>query len=217
MTKISKRNAVWLLIGLFVGASVIIAAHFFTIKQYSVHYHANFGLYVNGQRDEFKSFTFYEEVSSCGGNERMNPKIRTHMHDKVNHVVHVHDEAATWGHFFANLGYTLGDSVLKTDAGIFTEDEDSEKVLSFLLNGKPIETVANKTIGDKDVLLISYGDESDSDLQKQFKTIKSDAGTYNETADPAACSGSKPLTTWEKLQQSVWSKSSSDDSGHSHN
>lgn len=216
MTKVSKRNLVWLAVGILSGALIIIAAHFFTIQQKSVHYHANFGLYVNGKRDEFKSFTFYEEVASCGGNDTMNPKIRTHMHNKVNYVVHVHDEAATWGHFFANLGYTLGDSVLKTDEGVFTESEGSENVLSFLLNGKPIETVANKTIGDKDVLLVSFGDETDSDLQKQYKTIKADAGKYDESADPAACTGTKSLTVWEKLQQSVWSKSSAEDSNHSH-
>lgn len=215
MSKISKRNIAWLFGGLLLGALIVVLAHFFTIKQSSVHYHANFGLFVNGKRDEFKSFTFYEEVASCGSNDVMNPKIRTHMHNNVNYVVHVHDAAATWGHFFANLGYTLGDTVLKTDDGVFVDGVDGKK-LSFLVNGKPVQAIANKTIGDEDVVLISYGNENDAGLQKQYKSIISNAKEYDETADPAACSGAKPLTFWQKLQQSVWSKSSSSSANHAH-
>jgi len=213
--KIHKKLLLGLCVGFLVGALTIIAAHFFTIKQTAVHYHANFGLFVNGTRDEFKNFTFYEEVASCGGNNAKNPKIRTHMHDNKNYVVHVHDAGATWGHFFSNLGYTLGDSVLKTDAGVFVDGQTSKK-LTFLVNGKPVQTLANKTIGDEDVVLISYGDENDAALQKQFQTITQDAKKFDETADPAACSGAKPLSFWDKLQQSVWSKSKSADQNHQH-
>lgn len=211
--KKNTKLAIGVGIGFLVGALTIIAAHFFTIKQTSVHYHANFGLFMNGKRDEFKNFTFYEEVASCGGNEVMNPKIRMHMHDNKNYVVHVHDAGATWGHFFANLGYTLGDSVLKTDDSLFVDGQNSKK-LTFLVNGKPVQTLANKTIGDEDVVLISYGNEDDAALQKQFKSITQDAKKFDETADPAACSGTKPFSFWDKLQQSVWSKSNTADQNH---
>jgi hypothetical protein len=204
MTKRHRHSILWLGIGLLVGILIIVTVRFFTIKDNHVHYHANFGLFINGKRDEFKSFTYYEEVSSCGGNDLMNPKIRTHLHDNKNSVVHVHDSAATWGHFFANLGYTLGNTLVKTDDGIYIDGQDGKK-LTFWLNGQPVSSVANKTIGDLDVLLVSYGDENTKDLRKQNDQIKKDAKTYDETADPSACSGSKPLTFWDKLQQSVWS------------
>jgi hypothetical protein len=213
--KIQKRNIAWLFLGLLLGALIIISAHFFTIKEESIHYHANFGLYVNGKREEFKSFGFYEEVTSCGGNNLNNPKIRTHMHDNKNYVVHVHDDAATWGHFFANLGFSLGDSVLETNKGVFLNDQDG-KQLTFTLNGERLDTIANRTIGNKDVLLINYGDEKEDTLKKQYDSITKDAAKYNKTADPAACSGSKPLTFTEKIQKSIWSKSEHSSENHKH-
>lgn len=210
--KLSKKHILLLIAGFLTGALAIITLHFVTLKQHTTHYHANFALYVNGKRDTFDNFTFYEEVAACGGNDTANPKIRTHMHDNKNSVVHVHDDAVTWGHLFANLGYTLGNTVLQTDDGTFTESGD--KKLSFIVNGEPVTSLANKTIGDQDVVLISYGSSSDELLKKQFASIKADAKTYDETADPSACSGSKPLSFWEKLQSSIWSKQES--SSHSH-
>lgn len=208
----TKKHGLILLAGLLIGALSIIGLHFVTLKQHSTHYHANFALYVNGKRDTFNNFTFYEEVSSCGANDTANPKIRTHMHDNKNSVVHVHDDAATWGHFFANLGYTLGNNVLQTDSGVFTNSGD--KKLSFIVNGKNVDSLANKVIGDEDVVLISYGSSTDAQLNKQYDTIRKDAKTYDENADPAACSGSKPLSFWEKFQSSIWSKQES--ASHSH-
>lgn len=209
------HKSAWLLLGVLLGALTIVAVHFFTISDDSVHYHANFGLYINGERDEFKGFGFYEEVSSCGGNNLNNPKIRTHLHDNKNALVHVHDDAATWGHFFANLGYSLGDTVLETRKGVYVNGQDGN-TLQFRLNGKPIDSVANKTIGDKDILLVTYGDEDEARIKQQESSIAKDAGKYDETADPAACSGSKPLTFSEKLQRSIWSKTDHSSENHSH-
>lgn len=203
--KINKQNFVMLGVGVFVGALGIITAHFVTIKQTNVHYHANFGLYINGKRDEFNNFGYYEEVTSCGGNDLQNPKIRVHMHDNINYVVHVHDSAVTWGHFFANLGYTLGDNLISTkDGSLYVDGQDGKK-LTFLLNGDPITSVANRTIGDDDVLLVSYGTENDQAIQKQYESIIQDAKHYDENADPASCSGAKPPSFWDKLERSIWS------------
>ena len=210
--KLHKKQVLLVLAGFLTGALAIITLHFVTLKQHSTHYHANFALYVNDKRDTFDNFTFYEEVASCGSNDGGNPKIRVHLHDNKNSVVHVHDDGVTWGHLFANLGYTLGNNVLQTDAGVFTNSTD--KKLSFIVNGEPVSSLANRVIGDRDVVLISYGSSTDAQLKKQYDSIKADAKTYDETADPAACSGSKPLSFWEKLQSSIWSKQES--GSHSH-
>src|SRR5687767_1251717 len=116
---VSKRQLVRVLACFLVGMLWLLAIRFVLIAKIETHYHANFAVYVNGQREEFDNFSFYEEVQACGGDEINNPRTRVHMHDKVNHVVHVHDNAATWGHFFANLGYGLGSNYLKTGDGIF--------------------------------------------------------------------------------------------------
>lgn len=174
---------------------------FVFLQKYEVHYHANFAVFINGERLPFDKFTFYEEVEACGGNGIDSPKIRAHMHDQKNHVVHVHDNGATWGHFFANLSYVLGNDFIQTDGGLHIEDETNN--LTFLLNGEETSTVFNRTIGNEDVLLISYGSESEDQLRGQFNQIERDAAVYNEQDDPSACSGGKPFTVAERFKQAL--------------
>lgn len=187
--------------GFVLGSLWLIALRFATYKNDAVHYHANFALYVNGQRDPLDSFTFYEEVQACGSDEVNNPRTRVHLHDKINHVAHVHDAAATWEHLFANLGYTLGNDVLKTDAGVFIDDVEG-KELTFILNGQPVEGVANNTIRSEDVLLINYGTEDTATLQARYDGITKDAADYNKRNDPSACTGTKPTSFGERLKKS---------------
>ncbi len=167
-----------------------------------MHYHANFALYINGSKDEFKSFTFYEEVAACDANSQDNPKVRTHMHDQKNHLIHVHDGGVTWGQFFANLGYTLGDDLVQTDNGIYITGDDGNK-LSFVLNGNPTTTIANQHINSEDTLLINYGKDNQATLDKRYGGITRDAGQANLTKDPAACSGGHEFTFWSRLTQAL--------------
>lgn len=188
-----------LLTGIVLGALVVLGIRFATLKHEHVHYHANFALYSNGVRDPFKNFTYYEEVASCAGNDVSNPKIRVHMHSNISHVVHVHDNAVTWSHFFSNLGYTVGNDLIKTSDGVYINGQDDKK-LQFVLNGETVQTIANRAIGDRDVLLISYGNEDDAAIKQQYNSIQSDAKHYDETADPAACSGDKTLNFTTRLK-----------------
>ena len=179
----------------------VVAVRFAVIQKDEVHYHANFAVFVDGEREPFDLFTFYEEIESCGGNGVDSPKIRAHMHDQIDHVVHVHDDGATWGHFFANLSYVNGDTVFMTADSTYVEDDDTQIV--FWLNGEEVQTTANRTIGDEDVLLISIGSSTDEELQNQYDQIDQDADFYNENDDPSACSGGKPFTVGERFKAAV--------------
>jgi len=196
----NRRLILVSLVGVFVGIFSLFAVRFIVLKNTAVHYHANFGLYINGQRDEFKSFAFYEEIQSCSADEINDPKTRAHLHNQNNHVIHVHARAATWGHLIDNLGYTLGDNVVKTDQGVFVDGVDS-KHLNLVLNGQKVKDLANRTINSEDVALISYGSETETELQQQYKAIPRDAGEFNRNPDPASCGGSKPLSTKERLRK----------------
>jgi hypothetical protein len=177
-------------IGLILGALVVFGLRFSLIKNDHVHYHANFALYINGERDEFKAFTFYEEVAACEADHANNPKARTHMHDQVNNIAHVHDNGATWGNFFENLGYTLGDNLIKTDQGVFIDGAEGKK-LTFIVNGQKVPTLANRVIQSEDAVLISYGNDDETVLQIQQMSVTKNAHEFNLKADPAACSGQK--------------------------
>ncbi len=178
------------------------AIRFVTLKNTDVHYHANFALYINGQRDDFKSFTFYEEVQACTLNDPDNVKSRVHMHDQRPGLLHVHAHGVTWGQFFDNLGYTLGDKVVVTDNGIYGDGQDGNH-LSFILNGTAVQTVADRVIKSEDKLLINYGQDDDKTLQDRSKTVPIDAAKANSTPDPATCSGSHNLTFADRLKKSL--------------
>lgn len=191
----------------FAGIVAFIAFRYATFKSDQVHYHANFALYINDQRDPFKSFTFYEEVSACSSNDVDNPKTRVHMHDQNSGLVHVHAHGVTWGQFFDNLGYTLGDNLVKTDNGVYIDGQNGN-TLTFILNGQKVSDVADRVIKSEDRLLINYGNDDAKTIQKHYDSVPTDAHKANTEHDPAACSGGVELTSWQRLKQAAGFNSS---------
>lgn len=196
----SKRITL-LLIVFLLGVVSAFWARFALVEKEQVHYHANFALYVNGKRDEFKNFTFYEEETACSSDHESDPRTRVHMHDQENGVVHVHSPGATWGHFFANLGYTLGDKVLATNDGIYADGQNGK--LHFILNGESVKSVENTIIGNEDTLLIDFGDTDSAVLKKRFESIENKAHEHNEEDDPATCSGSEAEPFGERFKRTL--------------
>lgn len=177
---------VLLLIGFIVGVLWLGAVRYFTVQPEETHYHANFGVFIDGKREEFKSFTYYEEIAACSTAFADNPKGRTHMHDQVNDVIHVHDKAVTYADFFASLDWTLGPTFVRTADGLV--QNTNEKSWAFILNGQRISRPDTVVIGDKDKLLVSYG-TADTDFSAQYNQIANTAEEVDAKSDPATCSG----------------------------
>lgn len=187
--------------GFILGALWFVAFRFLSYQDRRIHYHGNFAVYINGQREAFKSSTFYEETQACSADE-IGPKSRVHLHDQNSHVVHVHDEGATWSHLFANLGYGLNGKSIQTDEGVFVADVNGNE-LTFVLNGQKVANPSNEVIRSEDVLLINYGKDSEQVLQQRYDQITKDAAEYNTKSDPSACAGSKPITWVERLKIAI--------------
>lgn len=200
MIKISKKQAVSLGIAFSLGVFWLFAIRFVTVQKKEVHYHANFAIFIDNERLPLDTFTYYEEVLACFDGEGSTPQTRVHMHEKVNHIVHVHDNAVTWGHFFANLGMTNGDTVFRNGQNIYSEQNGYD--VRFLLNGEEVKATANRVIQNEDVLLVSISQNKD-DLQKQYDQIMKDAGDYNDRLDPSSCSGGKPFTLSERFKEAL--------------
>ena len=196
----NKKQLAYLLVAFLLGVVWFGAVRALTLKQTSVHYHANVAIYVNGVRDPLDSFTQYEEVQACSGNDAENPRGRAHLHKPNNDVVHVHDNAVTWSAFFANIGYGVTNKALTNTQGTFVDGTDAKK-LTFILNGQKVDTITNRIIGNTDTLLVSYGSEDAQGLQKQYDDIRKNAAEVNTQFDPASCSGTKPLTMWDRVTQ----------------
>ncbi|CAN5665493.1 hypothetical protein BH23PAT2_BH23PAT2_00560 [soil metagenome] len=198
---LSKRIIVAGLAGLLVGVIGLTAVRFVLASDDTVHYHANFAVYIDGQRELFDNFTFYEEIQACGDDYANNPRARAHMHDRINHIIHVHDEAVTWGNFFENIGYTLSNDAFVIDGDVYTNTTGQQ--LSFVLNGQQAKTVANQVIRSEDVLLIDVGQADEPELQQRYDEIQKNAAEYNQKDDPSSCSGGKGLTTAERFQHAI--------------
>ncbi|MGE5596527.1 MAG: hypothetical protein ACM3S1_10900, partial [Hyphomicrobiales bacterium] len=67
-----------------------------------IHEHADFALYIRGERFDFGQPQF---VST--NNRELSPNV--HIHDPRHNVVHVHREGTTWDEFFLSLGFELSD------------------------------------------------------------------------------------------------------------
>ena len=188
-------------VSLFLGAAIVLGIRFITFKVDAIHYHANFAVYVNGQRQEFKGAQYYSEVEMCTLNNTVQPNERAHMHDNINNVVHVEDHAVTWGQFFTNLGWIMGPTFIASpDGTIYSENGNSK--LHLTLDGQDYTDLGgmqNVVIKDKDKLLVSYGEETESLLKQQYSAIPSTAQKYDETKDPVSCSGNHETSMHDRL------------------
>lgn len=201
-----KRKVALLSVLIFVlGFMSAVAVRFILVDRHETHYHANFALYINGQKEDFNNFNYYEEISSCSSADHGSPKSRVHMHNKENSVIHVHDDGVTWSHFFNNLGFTLSDKALITKDKIYIPEEttDSSAKLRFILNGKLVNFVSNETIKSKDALLIDYSKDTDEELQKRYEAIIKNAQEYNSKQDPNTCAGGGTEKFSDRLKRTL--------------
>lgn len=207
MTDDTPRRAVfftsqwaYLIYGLLLGALIILGIRFFTYNPHKVHYHANFAVYINGQQELFKDPTYYEEVALCNTGT-MTPQARTHMHDEQAGVIHVHDEAVTWGQFFENLGWEIGPDFLHTRDKLYVSDDTNR--LNIMLNGQNLTGVTNITdqvIQDRDRLLVSFGNADQTTLDKEYKTVPDNAAEVDRRNDPSSCAGADTVTFKTRLE-----------------
>ena len=170
--------------------------------QESSHYHADLHLYINSQRQAFDNPSFYEETSACSAANESKPSSRAHMHDDVGSLIHVHDQAVTYGHFFDNLGFGLSDKVLETREQAYVDGMAGQ--LRFILNGKPVQYLANRVIASEDVVLIDWSNDSPALLLERYEKIPRLADEANRLQDPAGCAGGgEAPSLWHSLRRSL--------------
>jgi|GEM_PF-788089 hypothetical protein len=181
-----KTFMVLVAIGFLGGVVWFIGMRFLLVSSPETHYHANFAVYIKGVREDFTLPTYYEEVAACTSSYVNNPKGRVHMHGKVNDVIHVHDKRVTYGHFFQNIGWNVGDEYIASLDALYQSSEQYK--LRYFINGKEVDNITNRVIGNLDKLLVSY-DTPSADLADQINTVTSTANKVNEYQDPAGCGG----------------------------
>jgi hypothetical protein len=157
---------------------------------HQVHYHANWAIFVNGQRAIMTDDKYMEPLVACQlDGAYVDPQQRVHMHENNHDVVHVHHPGVTWGHLMTNLDMTFGKDYFITDDGVLYYNQEGS-TMKYILNGTSIPSPHNRVIDKNDQLLISYGPESATEvIQAQFNQLSTDAHEHNGKHDPASCSG----------------------------
>lgn len=198
-----KHPATLIAVGILIGAGALLAVRFITYSPEHTHYHANFAVYINGRREEFKSKQYYQEVSICNATSGITiPQQRAHMHDDINSLVHVHDHAVTWGQFFENIGWLVGPDLIETANGTKYIADGSDK-LHIIINGQDytdLTAITDTVIKDRDRLLVSFGNIDQPTLSKEFKSVPATAKHYDESKDPASCAAGEAVTTKQRLE-----------------
>ena len=198
-----KHPVTALVSGIIIGTLVILGIRLATYSPERVHYHANFAVYLNGTREQFKSPRYYEEVAICSqGRGITTPEARAHLHDSDNSAIHIHDHAVTWGQFFNNIGWSIGPDFIQTDNGVSYREADASKLHIFINNQDytGLTSIANRVIKDKDRLLVSYGNQDDATLMKEAAVVPATAAAHDASKDPASCAGAEAVTFKERLQ-----------------
>lgn len=164
------------------------------------HYHANFAIFVAGERVDLSADRYMEEVAACHAGASILPRQRAHLHENVPDVAHVHHEGVTWGHLMANLGLGLGKGYLALDDGrVLTAGEG--RTLKLVLNERPQFEVHNQLIRSGDRLLVSFGPGSEADaIREQLPQVPATAEEYNRKQDPASCAGAHEATLGDRLR-----------------
>lgn len=198
---LDRGRTTLILVGALLGVIGLGALRFALVPmEEPTHYHANFALFVDGERVDLSADEYMEEVAMCVVGGTVAPRARAHLHNNDQDVAHIHHDGVTWGHLFTNLGFGLGDEYLAMDGGpILTVT--GGRTLKLVLNERPQISVHNEVIRSGDRLLISYGSETEAEvLRTQFPRVASDAEEFNELMDPAGCSGADEVTLWDRVR-----------------
>ena len=173
---------------------------------HTTHYHANWAVFVDGERLDLSGDRYMEEIGACTASyEGILPEQRVHLHENNADVVHVHHDGATWGALAANLDMALGEDFLHTaESGRYRSGADT--ALVFVLNGIQVPAVHNRVIGSGDRLLVSVTTADPRQvLEEEYPQVADDAEEYNAQMDPSSCTGGHgelPLLT--RLRLAFW-------------
>jgi len=130
-------------------------------------------MYLNGPR-----YNFSQEKYMSAENKSLSNFV--HLHDLNGKVIHQHASGITLGFFLETLGMKLTDTCLTLDDGT-AYCNSGNKILKLYVNGEANTGYENYDLQDEDRILLSYGAESEPQLQKQINFVSEEACIYSLT------------------------------------
>lgn len=143
------------------------------------HEHANFAVFINGEKFDFARPEFMHVKPCVGKNfllETTYAHTETpegdfadfsdviHMHDLDGGVIHVHEEGRTYHDFFDGIGMAVTESTFfDQEQNLYQDDANNE--IRFFLNGEEVDDIAATEVRNLDRVLITYGPRGRSEEQ----------------------------------------------------
>ena len=134
----------------------------------STHQHADVKVYINGKAIDFSQKKYQLAARFI------------HFEDGIGDVIHTHATGLTIGHLFKSLGGDINNNCLVLERSYCNSNDNK---LKFYVNGKPNNEYATYIIKDLDKILVSYGNESESEIKKQLNSITNLAAKYSSIED----------------------------------
>ena len=131
----------------------------------SVHNHADVKVYINDQSIDFSQRKYQVTTSFI------------HFEDGLGDVIHIHATGLTVVHLFKSVKGDINPNCIVLEDQSYC-NEDGKK-LKFYVDGKENNGFASYVIEDLDKILVSYGDESESEIQKQLNSVTNLAPKYS--------------------------------------
>ncbi|MFH0828582.1 MAG: thioredoxin domain-containing protein [Candidatus Kerfeldbacteria bacterium] len=153
-----------------------------------VHIHANIRVVVEGTPIDF-SLDRYQKNAEGG---ELNPDI--HFHNKNGDVIHIHKAGITVSDLFGTFSMSLGQDCITLDTST-TKCATGSNKLRMYVNGTENSSSGSYAIGDLDRILVIFGSEDESVVQKQIKAVPDTACIYSRTCPergsppPEECTG----------------------------
>ncbi|MBI2148920.1 hypothetical protein HYU23_04520 [Candidatus Woesearchaeota archaeon] len=137
----------------------------------SQHIHADWKIYINGQQLDFTGKDHMTRMKSGSS-------VSSFIHvdsgapapEKTGDVIHMHAKGIPLWIFFESLGMKFNNDCLVLDTGE-KYCNNKEKSLKFYVNSQSNNQYENYVFNDLDKILISYGDETEEEIQQQLSAI----------------------------------------------
>lgn len=135
------------------------------------HAHADFKVYIDGKAIDF-SVAKYQSVEG----KELNSDV--HLHDNKGNLIHLHKQGIKLGEFFKSLQMQLTGTCLVVDTGE-KYCSSGNSTLKMFVNGKPNTKFSEYVPEDLDRILITYGADSEQNIQTQINSVTDMACIYS--------------------------------------
>ena len=156
------------------------------VREKEFHAHADFAVFIRGQKIDFsqKQFAFKESCGKPGEAKKAidlstleGMKEAVHLHDSNGNVLHLHSANATLPMFFKSIGFDLTPTCLQTPTALYCNTQT--ETLKVFVNDVQEENFVKYSPKDLDRILVSFGSESPALVRMQYDLVSNQSCVYS--------------------------------------